>query len=108
VVIQIETIGALAAVETIARLEGVDELFIGPYDLSQALGRPGDVMHAEVLGAGQRVIAAAHGAGIAVSAFANSREAADRWREMGVDRLMYSADANILAQALRRVRNELR
>jgi 2-keto-3-deoxy-L-rhamnonate aldolase RhmA len=54
------------------------------------------------------VIAAAHGAGIAVSAFANSREAADRWREMGVDRLMYSADANILAQALRRVREELR
>lgn len=108
VVIQIETVGALEAVETIAGLPGVDELFIGPYDLSQALGRPGDVMHADVLGAGQRVIDAAHAAGIAVSAFANSREAADRWREMGVDRLMYSADANILAQALRRVRDELR
>jgi 4-hydroxy-2-oxoheptanedioate aldolase len=108
VVIQIETAGALADVEAIAGLPGVDELFIGPYDLSQALGRPGDVMHAEVLGAGQRVIHAAHAAGIAVSAFANSLDAADRWREMGVDRLLYSADGYLLAQALRRVRDELR
>lgn len=108
VVIQIETAGALAEVEAIAGLAGVDELFIGPYDLSQALGRPGDVMHAEVLGAGQRVIHAAHAAGIAVSAFANSLDAADRWREMGVDRLLYSADGYLLAQALRRTRDQLR
>ena len=108
VVIQIETAGALAEVDAIAGLAGVDELFIGPYDLSQALGRPGDVMHAEVLGAGQRVIHAAHGAGIAVSAFANSGEAADRWREMGIDRLYYSADVYLLAQALRDVRDRLR
>ena len=108
VIIQIETAGALADVEAIAGLAGVDELFIGPYDLSQALGRPGDVMHAEVLGAGQRVIHAAHAAGIEASAFANSLESADRWREMGVDRLLYSADAYLLAQALRRAREELR
>jgi 4-hydroxy-2-oxoheptanedioate aldolase len=108
VVIQIETAGALAEVDAIAGLDGVDELFIGPYDLSQALGRPGDVMHAEVLGAGQRVIHSAHAAGIAVSAFANSLEAADRWRQMGVDRLLYSADGYLLAQALRQARESLR
>ena len=108
VVIQIETAGALAEVDAIAGLAGVDELFIGPYDLSQALGRPGDVMHADVLGAGQRVIHAAHAAGIAVSAFANSGEAADRWREMGVDRLYYSADVYLLAQAMRATRDGLR
>ena len=108
VVIQIETAGALAEVDAIAGLAGVDELFIGPYDLSQALGRPGDVMHADVLGAGQRVIHAAHAAGIAVSAFANSGEAADRWREMGVDRLYYSADVYLLAQAMRATREQMR
>jgi len=108
VVIQIETAGALAEVDAIAALPGVDELFIGPYDLSQALGRPGDVMHAGVLPAGQRVTHAADAAGIAVSAFANSREAADRWREMGIDRLYYSADVYLLAQALRDVRDRLR
>ncbi len=108
VVIQIETAGALGEVDAIAAMPGVDELFIGPYDLSQALGRPGDVMHAEVLAAGQRVIHAAHAAGIAVSAFANSGEAADRWREMGIDRLYYSADAYLLAQAMRDVRDRLR
>jgi hypothetical protein len=43
-----------------------------------------------------------------VSAFANSLEAADRWRQMGVDRLLYSADGYLLAQALRQARESLR
>lgn len=108
VVIQIETASALAEVEAIAALPGLDELFIGPYDLSQALGRPGDVLHAEVLAAGQRVIHAAHAHGIDASAFANSLEAADLWRQMGIDRLYYSADVAVLAQALRQLRQQLR
>lgn len=108
VVLQIETASALAEVEAIAALPGLDELFIGPYDLSQALGRPGDVLHAEVLAAGQRVIHAAHAHGIDASAFANSLEAADLWRQMGIDRLYYSADVAVLAQALRQLRQQLR
>ncbi len=41
VVIQIETAGALNAVESIAAEKWVDLLFVGPNDLSQALGVPG-------------------------------------------------------------------
>jgi 4-hydroxy-2-oxoheptanedioate aldolase len=107
VVLQIETASALAAVDDIAALPGLDELFIGPYDLSQALGRPGDVLHSEVLAAGQRVIHAAHAHSVAASAFANSPEAADLWRQMGIDRLYYSADTAVLAQALRQLRQQL-
>ncbi len=36
--IQIETLGALEEVEAIAAIDGVDLLFVGPADLSQALG----------------------------------------------------------------------
>jgi len=39
----IETVEALAAVEDIAAVPGVDALFVGPFDLSFSLGlRPGD------------------------------------------------------------------
>jgi 2-dehydro-3-deoxyglucarate aldolase/4-hydroxy-2-oxoheptanedioate aldolase len=48
VAIQIETAGALAAAEAIAALPDVDLLFIGPSDLSQALGVLGELNHERV------------------------------------------------------------
>lgn len=38
---QCETLGALEHIEEIAALEGVDGIFIGPFDLSIAMGIPG-------------------------------------------------------------------
>ncbi len=40
VIPMIETAAALDAVEEIAAVEGVDALFVGPFDLSLALGLP--------------------------------------------------------------------
>jgi 2-dehydro-3-deoxyglucarate aldolase/4-hydroxy-2-oxoheptanedioate aldolase len=40
-IVQIESRGALAAADEIAALEPVDVLFVGPADLSHALGVPG-------------------------------------------------------------------
>ncbi len=43
--IQIETLGALNQVDQIAAIDGVDLLFVGPSDLSQALGILGQMDH---------------------------------------------------------------
>lgn len=40
--IQIETAGAIAEIEAIAQIPDVDLLFVGPADISQLLGVPGD------------------------------------------------------------------
>lgn len=63
VAIQIETIGALEECDAIAAIDGVDLLFVGPADLSQALGVTGQFLHADCLAAIDRVSAAcrAHG-----------------------------------------------
>ena len=45
VAVQIETAGAVEEVDGIAAIEDVDLLFIGPSDLSQALGVTGDFTH---------------------------------------------------------------
>ncbi len=47
--IQIETKSALADIEAIAALDGVDGLFIGPSDLAASLGYPGDPDHPDVV-----------------------------------------------------------
>mmetsp|Transcript_118367 Transcript_118367/g.335670 ORF Transcript_118367/g.335670 Transcript_118367/m.335670 type:complete len:323 (-) Transcript_118367:45-1013(-) len=47
-IVQIETAGALANIEEIAAVDGVDGLFIGPSDLSASLGHIGNPQHPEV------------------------------------------------------------
>jgi 4-hydroxy-2-oxoheptanedioate aldolase len=53
--IQIEHADAVAEVEQIAALDDVDFLFIGPADLSQSLGVPGEVQHPRFIQALKRV-----------------------------------------------------
>jgi 4-hydroxy-2-oxoheptanedioate aldolase len=60
---QIENEGAVADADAIAALPGADVLFVGPADLSHALGVPGQFSHPTYLAAIDAVIAAcrAHG-----------------------------------------------
>jgi 2-dehydro-3-deoxyglucarate aldolase/4-hydroxy-2-oxoheptanedioate aldolase len=57
-IVQIETLPALEDVETIAASAGVDVLFVGPSDLSTAMGIPGQFDAPEFLTALDRVVEA--------------------------------------------------
>jgi 2-dehydro-3-deoxyglucarate aldolase/4-hydroxy-2-oxoheptanedioate aldolase len=59
VAIQIEHADAVAEVDAIAALEGVDVLFIGPADLGQSMGLPADWNHPRLWQAFERVAEAA-------------------------------------------------
>ncbi len=54
-IIQIETRPAVDLIDEIAATEGVDVLYVGPGDLSVALGHPGRTGHPEVLEIVERV-----------------------------------------------------
>ena len=59
--IQIEHIDAVHDVEAIVAVPGVDFLFVGPADLSQSMGLPGQWEHPELWGAIERVAAVCKG-----------------------------------------------
>ncbi len=46
--VQVETREALAQIEAIAAIDGIDGIFIGPADLSASMGHPGQPRHPEV------------------------------------------------------------
>jgi 4-hydroxy-2-oxoheptanedioate aldolase len=50
-IVQVETIDALAQLEEIATVDGVDAAFIGPADLSGSMGHPGNQAHPDVVAA---------------------------------------------------------
>lgn len=98
--IQIETTGALADVSRIAALDGVDSLFIGPLDLSFALGVPEDFdapVFRESVGA---VVAAARSAKIPVGSLISDPARIASMRELGMDFLALGSDALALRKGL--------
>jgi 2-keto-3-deoxy-L-rhamnonate aldolase RhmA len=60
---QIETAAGVENAAAIAQTPGIDLLFVGPADLSQSLGVPGQMEHERVLQATATVLAAARAAG---------------------------------------------
>ncbi|MVA81413.1 4-hydroxy-2-oxoheptanedioate aldolase [Agrobacterium vitis] len=57
VLVQVETREAMAHIEDIASVEGVDGIFIGPADLAASFGYPGQPGHPEVVDAIEKAIA---------------------------------------------------
>jgi 2-dehydro-3-deoxyglucarate aldolase/4-hydroxy-2-oxoheptanedioate aldolase len=83
VAIQIETLGSLEEVDQIAAIEGVDLLFVGPADMSQALGFIGQVNHERVWEAIDRVAAACRNHGKPWGTVPAGPEYAERCVERG-------------------------
>jgi 4-hydroxy-2-oxoheptanedioate aldolase len=83
----IETAAALAAVEEIAAVEGVDGLFVGPVDLGLSLGLKSDeaMHHPDVVAGLDAAIAAAHARGKLVGTVSVGTEHARELIGKGVD-----------------------
>lgn len=63
-IVQIEHKDAVANIEEILSVPGIDGTFIGPYDLSMSLGIPGQLDHPEVVSAKQKVLDATLACGL--------------------------------------------
>jgi len=98
VVLQVETPTAVAEVEEIVKLPGLDVLFIGPADLSTGLGHMGDPGHPEVRAAMERVETAARAHGIALGNITRSWEQARELYKRGYQFLTLCSDTSLLVQ----------
>lgn len=108
VMLMIEGVGGLEAAADIVALPNLDGVFIGPMDLSHALGVPGLMAHDAVVAAIRSVIDACKGQRIAAGVFAGTPEAAKRWIGEGVSFTAVGADSSIFGAALKRVISEAR
>jgi 2-keto-3-deoxy-L-rhamnonate aldolase RhmA len=89
VIVQIESRDAVENAADILAVEGVDAFFLGPVDLSYSLGRRGDVSHADVQQAIDRVREAAAAAGVAGGIWQGAgktipERAAEGWKMIAV------------------------
>lgn len=98
---QCETAGCLEHIEEIVAVEGVDGIFIGPFDLSIALGIPGRFDDARHIAAVERVRLACERAGKPCIMFCGSGEAAAGYFAQGFPSVTAGLDISFMIDAVR-------
>ena len=58
VIVMVESVAAVDAIDEILQVPGLDGILIGPYDLSGSYGVPGQLQHPDVLAGMEKVVAA--------------------------------------------------
>ncbi len=99
VVVQIETVNALRDIDAISSVDGVDAVFVGPSDLSAALGHMGDSNHPEVQEAIRKIFAGAKANGKASGILAPVEADARRYLEMGATLVAVGSDLGLFRAA---------
>ena len=101
VMAQAETREAMANLEEIAKVDGVDCVFFGPSDLAADMGYRDDLAAPEVWNEVARGIRTVRAAGKAAGVFAVTDEQIAQCLEAGANFVSVAADAALFAQALR-------
>lgn len=90
--VQIEHRDAVASIDEIVQVEGVDLFFIGLSDLSQSLGHIGDAGHPEVVASARGALEAIVRAGVPAGSAFGSAQGLLEWKQCGMNVFTLGAD----------------
>lgn len=107
VIVMLEGEGAVAALDEISAVSGIDAVFVGPVDLSSALGVPGEPEHPLVIAEITRIFERLADGAIAGGIYAPTPEAADRWLEAGASLITVSADIAMAIRSFAETRSQI-
>lgn len=100
VIVQVETPEAVAQIPAIADVPGVDAIFIGPGDLSAAMGHTGNPKHPEVQQKITEAVAAIHDAGLPAGILGYGAELAQDYFDAGIEFVAIAGDAWLLTRQM--------
>lgn len=98
-IVQAEHVEAVHHIEAIAAVPGIDAIFVGPYDLSASMGKPGQVRDPEVQTAVRKVRDATLKAGRRLGIYCPDAESARDFMRQGYTLIGMSTDLNYLSQS---------
>ena len=106
-IVQIETLEALENLDKIAAVEGVDVLFIGPADLSMAMGIFGQFDHPTFIEALNKIVEAAQKTNKSIGILIFNPNDYDKYHNMGIRFIACGSDATFVAEGARLMAKKL-
>lgn len=105
-IVNIESVPAVEALDEILAVDGLDGVLIGPHDLSSSLGVPEQYDDPRFLAACDTIITKARacglGAGLHAIYPANRLADEERWARLGANFVLHAADIILFAEGMRR------
>lgn len=83
-------------------------IFIGPYDLSQSMGKPGRIWDEDVIAEMLKIIKLCSENNIKVGTFTDTEKGVHFWKENGIDFIEYASDLNLFIGASRDLLENIR
>ena len=108
VIVQAEHIDAVNNIDEIVEVDGIDAVFIGPYDLSASMGLMGQVDHPEVVEAIDRVGRACQQRDIALGYFGTTAESVQDYVRKGYHLICAGTDAGFVTAGAEETLEKLR
>lgn len=99
VIVHVEGSQGVQNLEAIVSVPHIDVIFLGPYDLSQSLGIPGQVQDPRVTDLMQSAVRTIRNAGKAAGTFTDNPEIAQHWIDVGVQYIGLGIDVSIFLKA---------
>lgn len=99
IAVQAETTQAIENIDEIASVEGVDCIFVGPFDLSISLGIPGQINHQDEIEAIEKISAACKKHNKIGGILMFDQELLKKWIKQDFRFAVYSSDITLLADA---------
>ena len=104
---QCETQEALDNIEEIVKIDGVDAIFIGPFDLSVCMGIPGQFTNPDFIEARRRILRACHSVNKPCYIFSTNAEDSAKYIKEGYDGVAHDTDFSILVQGFRKAVSDI-
>ncbi len=103
VILHCETEEGLNDLENIAQIPGIDVIFLGPFDMSQSMGIPGQTDHPRIKAALERVLHVCKKYNKIAGIYCESAETAKRMADAGFLFLPISMDGALISSTLQNV-----
>lgn len=98
---QVEHREAIAQIEQIGAVEGIDAIFVGPADLAASMGYLGQPTHPDVTEVVEAAIASVRGLGKAAGVLCTDESLSHHYLRQGANLLAVGVDTHLLLQAAR-------
>jgi 2-keto-3-deoxy-L-rhamnonate aldolase RhmA len=108
VIPQVEHIEGVQNIEEIVKVPGLSAVFIGPYDLSGSLGKPGEIKDEQVQNSIASIKDACAQAGLPAGIFCMDAEAASSYLERGFTLITVGMDIQFIGESAKEILRKLR